>query len=318
MAFLDNSGDIILDAVLTDTGRARLSRGDGSFRITQFAVGDDEINYALYRNANHGEGAHASGSAYYDLEILQTPILEAFTDNTAMLKSKLLSISSTNLLYMPILKINHLLFPVNSTTNTFIVLVDTETEAVFATDASIGVLYGETLTGNAARRVQVDQGLDIAYKIIPDGGLDSLLVENTYLVQMDNRLGGLMTKGGTAISYNFIDDDQVAHYLVTLKVSPTVVYDTNRLTTTTTSGQVIEGPRGTNLEFKIQARNQMRDSTYLYERLGTSTTSLTDTFGSSTTTSTAAGKYIDSTVRIIGMNSGYSLDIPVRYVRKDT
>ena len=43
MAFLDNSGDIILDAVLTDTGRMRLAKGDGSFNITKFALGDDEV-----------------------------------------------------------------------------------------------------------------------------------------------------------------------------------------------------------------------------------------------------------------------------------
>ena len=48
MAFLDNSGDIILDAVLTDTGRARLAKGDGSFKIAKFAFGDDEINYSSF------------------------------------------------------------------------------------------------------------------------------------------------------------------------------------------------------------------------------------------------------------------------------
>ena len=100
MAFLDNSGDIILDAVLTDTGRYRLAKGDGSFRITKFALGDDEINYKLYDKDN------SSGSAYYDLEIMQTPILEAFTNNTSMLQDKLLSIPRTNLLYLPELKIN--------------------------------------------------------------------------------------------------------------------------------------------------------------------------------------------------------------------
>ena len=42
MAFLDNSGDIILDAVLTDAGRKRLARGDGTFKITKYAFGDDE------------------------------------------------------------------------------------------------------------------------------------------------------------------------------------------------------------------------------------------------------------------------------------
>ena len=57
MGFLDNSGDIILDAVLTDTGRMRLAKGDGSFKIVKFALGDDEINYELYKKD------HASGSA---------------------------------------------------------------------------------------------------------------------------------------------------------------------------------------------------------------------------------------------------------------
>ncbi len=70
MGFLDNSGDIILDAVLTDTGRRRLAKGDGSFNIKFFALGDDEIDYGLY------DPNHASGSAFYDLDSLQTPVLE--------------------------------------------------------------------------------------------------------------------------------------------------------------------------------------------------------------------------------------------------
>ena len=90
MAFLDNSGDIILDAVLTDSGRFRLAKGDGSFKIVKFALADDEINYKLY-NKNH-----ASGSAYYDLEILQSPVFEAFTNNASSMNHKLLSIPRTN------------------------------------------------------------------------------------------------------------------------------------------------------------------------------------------------------------------------------
>ena len=100
MAFLDNSGDIILDAVLTDTGRMRLAKGDGTFKIVKFALGDDEINYGLF-NKNH-----PSGSAYYDLDIMQTPVLEAFTNNTSILKHKLLSMPQTNLLYLPVVKLN--------------------------------------------------------------------------------------------------------------------------------------------------------------------------------------------------------------------
>ena len=90
MAFLDNSGDIILDIVLTDHGRSLLAKGDGSFNITKFALSDDEIDYSLYNSA------HASGSSYYDLQILQTPVLEAFTDNAASLKNKLLTLENNN------------------------------------------------------------------------------------------------------------------------------------------------------------------------------------------------------------------------------
>ena len=98
MAFLNNSGDIILDAVLTDLGRKRLSQGDGTFKISQFALGDDEIDYGQYNLS--------TGSAYQDLDILQTPILEAITDNVASIKSKLVTYSRTDLLYLPVVELN--------------------------------------------------------------------------------------------------------------------------------------------------------------------------------------------------------------------
>ena len=52
MAFLDNSGDIILDAVLTELGRKKLAQGNGTFNITKFAVADDEIDYRLFNISN--------------------------------------------------------------------------------------------------------------------------------------------------------------------------------------------------------------------------------------------------------------------------
>ena len=100
MAFLDNSGDIILDAVLTDTGRFRLAKGNGSFKIAKFALGDDEIDYGLYNSSN------ASGSAYYDIDILQTPIFEPSTYSVASINSKLFSYSDQNLYYLPQMILN--------------------------------------------------------------------------------------------------------------------------------------------------------------------------------------------------------------------
>ena len=90
MAFIQNDGDIILDAVLTDLGRQRMSRGDGSFKITKFSLSDDEINYANY-DENTGIG--------------NTPILEAMTNNSSTLKSFLVTYYSNNLLYLPLDKI---------------------------------------------------------------------------------------------------------------------------------------------------------------------------------------------------------------------
>ena len=73
---------------------------NGDFKIVKFALGDDEINYGLY------DKAHASGSAYYDLEILQTPILQANTGINAGINYGLLSFTNPNLLYMPTMRRN--------------------------------------------------------------------------------------------------------------------------------------------------------------------------------------------------------------------
>ena len=78
MAFLDNSGDILLDTVLTDEGRKRLAAG--TFKVAKFALGDDEINYGLYDKTN------SSGSAYFDLDLLALPVEIAHTDASISLK----------------------------------------------------------------------------------------------------------------------------------------------------------------------------------------------------------------------------------------
>ena len=121
MAFQNNSGDIILDVVLTDEGRRRLAKGDGTFEITNFALGDDEINYGLFNTA--------TTTALQDLSILQTPILEAFTNNSSMMKSRLLSLpSESDLLYLPILKLNEQLSNTRMhTRGNFVVCVDSTT-----------------------------------------------------------------------------------------------------------------------------------------------------------------------------------------------
>ena len=85
MAYLDNQY-VTIDAVLTKKGRELLARNDGSFQITQFALADDEIDYTLY-NPNH-----PSGSAFFGEAIEAMPLLEAFVDETQMMKYKLVTL----------------------------------------------------------------------------------------------------------------------------------------------------------------------------------------------------------------------------------
>ena len=82
MGYLNNSV-VTVDAILTKKGRELLARGDGSFRITQFALADDEIDYTLYNTL------HPSGSAFYGEAIENMPLLEAFPDETQVMKYKL-------------------------------------------------------------------------------------------------------------------------------------------------------------------------------------------------------------------------------------
>jgi len=85
MGYLNNK-TVTVDAILTKKGRELLARNDGSFRITQFALSDDEIDYTLY-NPNH-----PSGSAFYGEAIENMPIIEAFPDETQDMKYKLITL----------------------------------------------------------------------------------------------------------------------------------------------------------------------------------------------------------------------------------
>lgn len=82
MGYLNNSV-ITVDAILTTKGRQALAANDGSFRITQFALADDEIDYTLYNPS------HPSGSAFYGQAIDGMPLLEAFPEESQIMKFKL-------------------------------------------------------------------------------------------------------------------------------------------------------------------------------------------------------------------------------------
>jgi len=300
MAFLDNSGDIILDAVLTDTGRLRLARADGSFRIAKFALGDDEIDYGKYNVSD------LSGSAYYDLEIMKTPVFEAFTNNTSQMNSKLISISRTNLLYLPIIELNTL--NDNNQTypglNNYLVTADnTTTDAVGAN--TTGILFGD-LPNSSNSFIRLDQGLDTT-QLSNINPIDSDLKETQYIVEMDNRFGVLCdATNGTQAAVSFVDDDNIASYFIS-QGATAAGFITNLDPddpNVTQPLSVIAGPRGTRLEFKIQSTQDLQGSIFLFEQLGS-----TMSFGGNTYYT------IDTTIKVTGATTGYRVDVPVRYIK---
>jgi hypothetical protein len=301
MAFLDNSGDVILDTVITDLGRMRLAQGN--FKITKFSLGDEEINYALYNSS------HSSGSAYYDLQIMQTPILEAFTNNASTMNSHLITIPRNNLLHLPVMKINTIVAPLN-TNGAYYLAVDSATQAAFAaSNVTQGIINGETL-GGGNKFIRVDQGIDsseVSFAI----PLENDLVEVSYVVEIDNRMGKLVSVEGAPAKVSYIDDDQIASYYFSSGTDANYVKDVGNQTNNT--NQVIAGPRGTYLQFSIQSSLDLNTSNFLFQQLGT-----TGVAGNNAQFGIAATylvDFIDSYIKITGATTGNTLFVPWRAVK---
>ena len=265
---------------------------------------------------------HASGSAYYDLEILQTPVLEAFTNNASSMKSHLVTYDNLELLFLPIIKLNenNANTAMVSNSGSFYIAADaftedddegTTTNGVVPNSSTgqdiTGFLRGETLKGQ--NYIRLDQGLD-TNEISPRQGIGDM-VENDYVMQIDSRLGHITTLAGETLVEDYVDDDHIAYYTVSLSdLSNQVVFliDDN----TNSTQNTIQGPRGTKLEFKVRSSMDLQTSTFLFERLGGEQVLSNRTPGGS---GTSTCYYIDTIIRVTGIKTGQSIDIPVRFVK---
>lgn len=304
MAFLDNSGDIILDAVLTDTGRLRLAKGDGSFKITQFAFGDDEINYSLY------DKNHPSGSAYYDLDILQSPVFEAFTNNASSMKSLLLSNPNSQLLYLPSLVLTQDAAEsaeFYSNYNTFFVTADSNTSLNF----SQPILDGVSISNSKV--ITVDQGINSTElantSLVKE--VEGSLEETQFILELNNNLlilcdeSNNLLNSGTNSKLSYIDDDGVASYSVS--TDDTLVVKSLKAKTTDGDPETTSllGPRDKRVKFKLKVKTDLQASTYLFT-----------TYGGTDTVNSIAIYYIDTFVKVKGVTTGTSITVPIRIIKK--
>ncbi len=93
MGYLDKT-TITVDAILTKKGRELLAKGSEFFNITQFALGDDEIDYGLY------DVNHQLGTNYYGQAIEALPLVEAVPNENYVMKHKLVTLPK-NISRMP-------------------------------------------------------------------------------------------------------------------------------------------------------------------------------------------------------------------------
>lgn len=194
-----NSDEITIDAILTKKGREKLAAG-GGLNITQFALGDDEIDYSLY------EPAHPKGSAYYDTAIKAIPITEASPDETQVLKYKLVTLpkGTTRMpkvsFGIPSIAVNQnsgkvALTPTttpagNRTTGYTLVLANKNAGSIigsgaFAGSGSIPIYLGDEISTTAA----VERGE--AFQFIPNPSLTQTI--KTTITVYGNETGGSQT-----------------------------------------------------------------------------------------------------------------------------
>ena len=342
MAFLDNSGDIILDAVLTDEGRRRLASGDGSFRIAKFALGDDEIDYSLYENSNHPDGRHASGSAYYDLSILQSPVLEAFTNNAGSVRSKLINYTRNDFLYLPVIELNSIKLPTSSTTywtspanapvpnGGYLVTTDLGTSDSFTgPQKAQGIVMADTSNVQNQAPIVFDQGLDSVDLSAALMDIGDPRRETQYMLEVDNRLLQIMPSiidpDRPAIATpSYIDDDQIATYLFMMNTNsdyfaPTATVPDFNLTNNGNITAAQESPIGnstlgtgrfgTRFGLKLRASLDIQTSTNLFTTLGGTALYMAGVVSTSF-------YYIDTVLRLTGYTTGYRVDIPLRLLKK--
>jgi len=239
-----------------------------------------------------------------------------------------MSIPRNNLLYLPILKVNEIADGTSTefhSANVMHVAVDGNTEnnnGVAGGDGlawtSAGVLQKGFMLGFSTQKnsnyLRIDAGIDNSAVPPMTNIADLFLDESQYSIELDNRLGSIISKdGATRISPASIDDDNIALYVVSAETDPSFVITNTNTDSGTGNGQVIEGARSTYLEFRVASSIDLRQSNFLFTRLGSELSDLTAQDGSD-----PDYYYIDTLIKVTGLNTGYSIDLPIRFIKLKT
>ena len=164
--------------------------------------------------------------------------------------------------------------------------------------------------------------------------MDETLLEEAYLIKVDNRLLRLSIpqklKSYDAftetLTEQYLDDDYIAQYYIVPGlpgapiVSPTAKsfrsrgLITDKSTTSTTEiaeYEMFAGPLGRVLQFVPRVKSELEFSDSYFTKLGSTGSNLTYRGGT-----ISSYKYIDTIINIQGMTTGYSIDVPIRIIKK--
>lgn len=176
MGFLDHStNNIIIDAVLTDTGRRLLASNEGRFEISFFSLADDEVDYSIIEKFGRAVGK--------EKVVKNTPIFEAQTKENLALKNRLLTLPDPTIVRLPVLEVTTGL-----------------------NDSGVLVVSTKTGTGNTAT-VNLEQTI-VGETSVPNGVSDI-----TFTVTVPDRFVTLT--GLIPVSKDLTTSQRLAYYEVT-------------------------------------------------------------------------------------------------------
>jgi len=352
MSFLDNCGTILLDAILTDLGRKRMSQG--KFEVKKFALGDDEINYGLFLTNTSYEPILADNSRNEDRRILSQSCFEAFNNNSAVINYGLTAFERNDLLYLPVLKLNYSGSASDDSKRPDYIGQPEEHSAFARPSGSVFHLSVNKETTNKLKSAlggtnYILESNNISNtKIIIESGIDSTEVSatkanrDTFILEMglldvyyniyaDSRFfAQTLSSKPTAKFRSKIDGNLDANFTpleFNTKVSLETVIDKfdvylaqgapNHIynlqdAKSDLNVSVIRGPRGSVLALGFMTLNE----------LGGSSTATRDakysTFGKTDQTLFGGSDkydYIDSTIYVMGATSGARIEVPLRIIR---
>jgi hypothetical protein len=201
MGFLDNTGIVTIDAILTKKGREYLAKGQG-FEIVKFAIADDEIDYGLWTPT------HPLGTAFYGSIIENMPLVEASPDETQVMRYKLVTLPRGTK-QIPIISLGVDSIVVTAGTTVALPIRPSTTNGLngpgfgytaILYDANAGTLVGTGLAETSAGTVPTFLGDTTTANAVVSRGLEFAFTPKDVLTQLETSLTVIGNETGATIT----------------------------------------------------------------------------------------------------------------------